>query len=308
MTDQDPCEICNATSETIFSGGFDGVHQNCPRCGEFKLFGTAGAILRGGVGAETRAKVSGWVRDQNRRDTIPTITSNVLKQISARPIPSLAERAERLLLEALRGQKRLGEHFNISEPRFVSATYSVDPDDVEFLRGILSEQGLMKAVAIGGWTEVSPRGYVAADELIRKPADSDIGFVAMWFDDDLEAAYKDGFQVGILHAGYEPVRIDRVEHFNRIDDEIISHIKVASFVVADFTGHRGGVYFEAGFALGLNLPVIWCCRKDDLGELHFDIRQYNCIDWETPGELAQRLQRRIEATLGKGPKTVLGEV
>jgi len=96
-----------------------------------------------------------------------------------------------------------------------------------------------------------------------------------------------------------------VEHINRIDDEIIAHIKAASFVVADFTGHRGGVYFEAGFALGLDLPVIWCCRKDHLAELHFDIRQYNCIDWETPDELSMRLQNRIEATIGKGPKTVL---
>ena len=39
--------------------------------------------------------------------------------------------------------------------------------------------------------------------------------------------------------------------------------------------------------------------------LHFDIRQYNTIDWDTPDELAVRLQRRIEATLGKGPRAVL---
>ena len=40
-------------------------------------------------------------------------------------------------------------------------------------------------------------------------------------------------------------------------------------------------------------------------QLHFDIRQYNTIGWETPEELATRLQRRIEASVGKGPKTVL---
>ena len=40
-------------------------------------------------------------------------------------------------------------------------------------------------------------------------------------------------------------------------------------------------------------------------DLHFDIRQYNTIDWETPKDLALRLQRRIEATAGKGPRTVL---
>ncbi len=61
------------------------------------------------------------------------------------------------------------------------------------------------------------------------------------------------------------------------------------------------MYFEAGFALGLELPVIWTCRKGDLKNLHFDIRQYNCIDWETPVELATRLQSRVEALRGDGP-------
>ena len=112
-----------------------------------------------------------------------------------------------------------------------------------------------------------------------------------------------GFQIGILESGYEPVRVDRVEHINRIDDEIISKIKTAAFVVADFTGHRGGVYFEAGFALGLNTPVIWTCRQDDMRDLHFDIRQYNNIAWRTPEKLAKDLQHRIEATVGKGPGT-----
>ena len=306
MPDHDPCEICETTAETIPPGG-DYFHQNCPRCGEFKLAGTAGTMLRSGVGPEVRAKLSGWVHDQNRNDTVPIITSDVLKQIASRPLPSVAERAERLLLEAVRDQERLGAQVNINDPRFIATTYSVDVGEVGFLLKLLSEQGLMNAVAMGGHCEVTPSGYMTVDELTRKPTLSDKGFVAMWFDAGLEAAYEDGFQVGILNAGYDPVRIDRVEHINRIDDEIIAHIKSASFVVADFTGHRGGVYFEAGFAYGLDLPVIWSCRKDDMDDLHFDIRQYNCIDWETPEELALRLQRRIEATLGKGPKTVLSD-
>ncbi len=163
----------------------------------------------------------------------------------------------------------------------------------------------MRATGHGGICEVLPSGYMAAEKLMGRSARREKGFVAMWLDEELEPAYENGFQVGILNAGYDPVRVDRVEHINRIDDEIIAHIKSASFVVADFTGHRGGVYFEAGFALGLDLPVIWSCRKDHMANLHFDIRQYNCIDWKTPDDLALRLQRRIEATVGKGPKTIL---
>jgi len=72
--------------------------------------------------------------------------------------------------------------------------------------------------------------------------------------------------------------------------------------VADFTGRRGGVYFEAGFALGLNLPVFWICRKDDLKKLHFDIRQYNFIIWEKPEELTKKLKDTIQAIIGTGPR------
>ena len=53
--------------------------------------------------------------------------------------------------------------------------------------------------------------------------------------------------------------------------------------------------------MGLGLPVFWACRKDDMANLHFDIRQYNCIDWENDAELEARLRRRIEAVVGHGP-------
>lgn len=123
----------------------------------------------------------------------------------------------------------------------------------------------------------------------------------MWFDNSLNDAYENGLQVGVLNTRYNPLRIDQVEHVNRIDDEIVRQINASQFVVADFTGHRGGVYFEAGYALGKGIPVFWSCRKSDMADLHFDIRQFNCIDWDSPKDLATRLAARIEAVLGPGP-------
>lgn len=115
-------------------------------------------------------------------------------------------------------------------------------------------------------------------------------------------AYERGLRVGIERAGHMPVRVDRTEHVNRIDDEIVAWIRRSAFVVADFTEQKAGVYFEAGFALGLSLPVIWSCRKDDISKLHFDVRRYICIDRTDENELARRLQLRIEAIVGRGPR------
>ena len=130
-------------------------------------------------------------------------------------------------------------------------------------------------------------------------------FVAMWFDDSMSEAWDHGIAPAVRDIGYEPLRIDRKEHVNKIDDEIVAEIRRARFVVADFThgdsGARGGVYYEAGFAHGLNIPVIFTCRKDRLEEVHFDTRQYNHIVWETPDELRDQLAKRIAAVLGDGP-------
>ena len=304
MSDQEPCCICG-TTHTAAPHDHLFIQQNCPRCGQFKLTLRTCVIIKK-IAAEARVKISGWVSDQNRAGTVPTISFDVLERILARSLPTSAERADRLLLEAVRGQEKLGSQFDITEPRFIAATYSQDADEVYFLSRMLSDQGLMQDISIGGRSEVLPQGYVAANELTRRVARSDKGFVAMWFNKELTLAYKDGFKVGVSNAGYDPVRVDQVEHTNIINDEMIAQIRAASFVVADFTGHRGGVYFEAGFALGLDLPVIWTCRKDHMKDLHFDIRQYNTIDWEDSEDLATRLQHRIEATVGKGPKTVLG--
>ncbi|MGB7512184.1 MAG: hypothetical protein WBP54_12970 [Pelodictyon phaeoclathratiforme] len=69
--------------------------------------------------------------------------------------------------------------------------------------------------------------------------------------------------MGIMEAGYEPLRMDQGEHVNRIDDEIISQINSSKFVVADFTGHQGDVYFEAGYTFGIGLPVFWTCQQEN---------------------------------------------
>jgi hypothetical protein len=299
----DPCEVCNkeqAKTQTC-SSSFDGVHQVCPRCGEFKLSGTAGTVLRNVVGADKRALLSGWVKEQNNSGAVPLITNAVLDNVFQRPLPSVAQRAFSLLKEAEKGNHELGQLVDINEPRFLAASYSANIKDVNYLVRTLNDQGMMKCLTLNGSCEILPKGYMKIDELRGHQSTSRQGFIAMWFDSALNDAYEKGFQPGVLLAGYDSLRIDRLDHVNRIDDEIIRQINSSRFVVADFTGHRGGVYFEAGYALGKEIPIFWTCRKSDLEGLHFDIRQFNCIVWDEPENLAERLSTRIEAVLGAGP-------
>jgi len=123
-------------------------------------------------------------------------------------------------------------------------------------------------------------------------------FIAMSFHHSLDDAFSQGILRAVDETGYLPLRVDKEEYNGKICDRIVVDIKRSRFVVADVTRQRQGVYFEAGFAMALGLPVIWSCREDDLKNVHFDTRQYNHIVWKEPADFRRQLHDRIVATIG----------
>jgi nucleoside 2-deoxyribosyltransferase len=153
-------------------------------------------------------------------------------------------------------------------------------------------------VLIKGWEKLQPVGSGAGI-----PGRC---FVAMSFDPALDNLYLEGIEPAIRDCGFTPVRVDR-EHYNEdINDRILAEIRLAQFIVADFTQQKHGVYFEAGFAMGLGRPVIWLCSEDDFKNRHFDTDHYNHIKWHAPADLRQKLADRIRATIGdRNPAPIL---
>lgn len=153
---------------------------------------------------------------------------------------------------------------------------------------------------------ISLSGRIHVEEQLRDLGRGRQAFVAMWFDPCMKKAYSRGIKPAIRDVGYEPVRIDRKEFLGKVDDEIVAELRKSRFVVADFTtskksGARGGVYYEAGFASGLGIDVIYTCRKDRMKAVHFDTNHFNHITWKKPKDLREQLRNRIAATLGRGP-------
>jgi nucleoside 2-deoxyribosyltransferase len=94
--------------------------------------------------------------------------------------------------------------------------------------------------------------------------------------------------------------VDKEQHSERIDDFIIAQIRRCRFLVADFTGQRNGVYFEAGFAHGLGRKVIWMCNESEKDKLHFDTRQFNHIMYTDMDQARMQLTDRIVALEDQG--------
>jgi hypothetical protein len=176
------------------------------------------------------------------------------------------------------------------------------PAEASYFMKELMRQGFVEAAPTG--LLVTLRGWERLEEMKRSGRSSNWAFVAMWFDEGMEETYTKAIDPAIREAKYLPLRIDRHEHVNRIDDEIIGQIKRSRFMVADFTGQRHGVYFEAGLMMGLGRTVIWMCSRDELEKMHFDVRQFNFIDYESLEDAKVRLYNRILAIEGEGPGRV----
>ena len=293
------CPICNTAAKQYEMLDWDMIE--CQHCGRFRITPLAKQELAARAGVLPHFNtLSSTIYHQNQIGIFPDIKADDIIALLNAPVPTVNERADFLLRFVARRSRALGDAvlLNLIDP--IIATYSKSNKEVIYLLRYLEQRGWVKNIDnMGG--EILPGGFSRLEEMDRVSASSDQGFVAMWFDDQMLEPYHHGLEPGIRHAGYRAHKVDMREHVDKIDDEIIKQIRRSRFIVADFTGHRGGVYFEAGFALGLGLPVFWACRSDDLQHIHFDIRQYNILVWDNPEDLNIRLSRRIEAVIGRGP-------
>ncbi|MBW2142727.1 MAG: hypothetical protein JRG97_17045, partial [Deltaproteobacteria bacterium] len=147
-------------------------------------------------------------------------------------------------------------------------------------------------------------GWDRHEQLKRGARESRKVFMAMRYDDDnLDKIYRDCFQPAVKDTGFELKRLDERPRAGLIDDRLRVEIRTSRFLIADLTYNNLGAYWEAGFAEGLDKPVIYTCEKtffdsDEQGP-HFDTNHHLTILWEEDKleQAAQELKVTIRATL-----------
>lgn len=274
---------------------------------------------------DQRISISLWISERNQESSqIPIVSEKNYRYITS--FPRLNTTSMRLKMLQFFAEIRPGQDVPFPQDTskieimeryhtdLICASIGAESyRELESLVMLLHEEGILsKSVSV---IRFSMRGYREID-IISNNRNSKNVFVAMWFDDEMNDAYKSGISPAILDCGYIPIRVDSIHHNEKIDDRIISEIRKSKFVVSDFTCPlildnsndykkkyevRGGVYYEAGYAKGLGMDVIFSCRKNTLNSLHFDTRQFSHIVWETAEELREKLYYRIDATVGSAP-------
>lgn len=309
------CAIWNTVATDESEPGRDGFSVDSPRAGGRYFISRTAAAMLGSRDERVKARLTSWLVDRRGLGIrCPEVMSSSIEAAARHRDLTVQHRVDRLLGYIAEQTPRIGAAFSLSNQRITCAAMawseSTDMEEVRFLLNYILKHGWLEAEDSGPDRYIlTIDGHARLAELEDKDTGSSRAFVAMWFDPTMDDAWERGIEPGIEDAGYRPIRIDKAEFNDRIDDEIIAEIRRSRFLVADFTQDgeraRGGVYYEAGFAHGLGLPVIFTCRKDviDNGLIHFDTRQYNHIVWETPEELRKRLAERVGATIGDGPNT-----
>jgi len=123
-------------------------------------------------------------------------------------------------------------------------------------------------------------------------SDRDV-FVIMSFAREHRDAYHLAIEPLLKSKGFNPIRVDEIQHNTTVTVEIIRQIEKAAFVVADLTGERPNVYYEVGYAHRADKEVILVARKDSA--VHFDVAAINRIDYEDYTELKEALEKRVRA-------------
>ena len=149
---------------------------------------------------------------------------------------------------------------------------------------------------------ILPDGLNRIYELQKNLSNCKDAFIAMSFAEDMKNV-RDAIDKAITKAGYNSRIMNKIEHNNQIVPEILHEIRQSKFVVAEFTGHNNGAYYEAGYAAGLGKEVIHVCKKDTFEtDGHFDVQQKATVLWETEIELVEKLYNRIKATIPENTK------
>ncbi|MGE1053307.1 hypothetical protein A9490_27175 [Bacillus thuringiensis] len=311
------CPVCQSSieeSKLVGIGGGCAEQYKCQNCGIYSMTDEARITLN----VEKMRKLSAILRKRAIRGMgkIMIFLNQPDKNLSEFPYPicllddllgeypdNISDRLDESLKNLAKLSKFPGDPVFVQESDkslfFVQSAHLLE---MKYMANQLFQDGLIELSNSSGaefpvYISVTVKGWNRIAELEKGEVDTKQVFVAMSFSPKMSSPYQNAIAKAVKEAGYQPIRIDEVEHNNSITDEIIVKIRQSKFVISDFTEHRGGVYFEAGYAVGLGKTVIWTCKDEDFDKIHFDTRQISHIKWSTEDELYKKLLNRIKATI-----------
>jgi hypothetical protein len=142
---------------------------------------------------------------------------------------------------------------------------------------------------------IEPKAMATSSVVTEQSYEKGYAFIVMAINPDNHelADVLDSIKTVAKQCGIHAERVDEVQTNERITDRILESIKKAEFVIVDLTHSRPNVFYEAGYAQGLNKTPIYIAK--DGTHLEFDLKDYPVIFFKNMRGLRGELEARLKA-------------
>jgi hypothetical protein len=310
-----PCIVCETPADRVPGLG-EFARYECPRCGVFILNGGAEAVLPGMLNESNhrRSLMSFALRRMQRPNNthLRILTKIDLPSFwEAQRLPNPQQQADALVVWIGDNQPD-SFHFAGAHASLVAAYVGLpiardgrtDTDTLKWLRLQIAHLNMFESIG----PDESPafrltiEGASRYENLKKISPRSRTAFMAMKIGDEtLDQVFADCFRPAAARTGFELRKLIEHQSPGLIDNHVRAAIVGCRFVIADVTHSSDGTYWEAGYAEGLGLPVIYTCEASvwQDKETQFDTNHTMTVVWDASNlkKAEHDLAATIRATL-----------
>jgi hypothetical protein len=309
MAQLKPCLVCGGGPHQEPQQLGDGVSFDCQNCGNYWLSNTAVVVLRDKP-PPNRPLLAHFIRRRWRPSERVKVLSELVEAAFATEAryPNAAEQVENLVIWLAENVPYPGQPTTIKAEALQAVVGAATREAFKWVvksamhagwlsgqvHETLNEFELSYAtLTLPGWSWYESKG---------RRAKSRVAFMAMQYGDAvLDAIVDDHFRAAVAQTGFTLRRLDDQPAAGLIDNRLRVEIRRARLMICDLTHRNLGAYWEAGFAEGIGIPVIYTCEQSKLvpGQIHFDTRNCQIVPWtvEHLAEATETLKATIRNTL-----------
>lgn len=250
--------------------------------------------------------ISHWIRRNQGGKKPPYIDSILFDDLMKNcELPNPGEQVENLIFWIGQTQKSLSSPVAEDPKKIYSLIGCIDYDDLHFIMRHMGDQNLFGNFSLDETqlsVYLSMHGWEYYEKLRKTNIVSKKAFMARKFDNpELDEVFIRSIYPSIEATGFHIESLKDNPKAGLIDDRMRVEIRRSKFLIADLTDANNGAYWEAGYAEGIGIPVIYICEKtvfeDEKKKPHFDTNHHLTIKWENTEEGLKLFSRELKDTI-----------
>jgi nucleoside 2-deoxyribosyltransferase len=307
MSEEKRCPICDSGLNNYSIEALnDRDYIDCPVCGKFYFHNLAFHIEHLDDFKNYKSIVNYRLRNHQGSSKPVQLSADLVKAIlKSTQLPKPLDQADKLLFHIGNSLTTPNENYREAMSVLCAVIGARDTANIVYVFNHLLEKDLVygKVDHLKGMIscQMTMSGWQKFDELDRPRNFGKNAFMAMKYENKvLEKIYETNIINAVKETGFQINLLKDVLQAGSIDDQLRVQLRNAKFLIVDLTDDNNGAYWEAGYAEGLQKPVIYLCEKDKFAKFktHFDTSHLTTVLWheETIEEDMKNLKAVIRRT------------